>query len=286
VRGYGDTPPPEGIRPLVEKSVTVAGQEIAYRGSDGTGQPVVLVHGNSSSSRTWHALTDGPFGERFRCLALDLPGHGRSKPATDTDVYSLPGYADVLAGFMAATGAEDAVVVGWSLGGHIALEAAPRLANAAGFVIFGTPPVSSPAQLGEAFLPNPAMNVGFSAEVDADAARSYAASFLAPGSTLPLTELVADILATDGAARAGLMTSLGAGRFIDEVAVVTGLSRPLAVLHGWGEQLVSLDYLRTVDMPTLWRGEVQILPGPGHAPQEETPEEFAAVLTRFIAELS
>jgi pimeloyl-ACP methyl ester carboxylesterase len=275
----------EGIRPLAEKSVTVAGQELAYRESAGAGRPVVLVHGNSSSSRTWGALMAGPFGERFRCLALDLPGHGHSKPPADADDYSLPGYAANLAGFMAATGAEDAVVVGWSLGGHIALEAAPRLPNAAGFVIFGTPPVGTPAHLAEAFLPNPAMNVGFSAEVDADAARSYAASFLAPGSTFPLTELVAEILATDGAARAGLMASIGAGRFVDEVAIVAGLSKPLAVLHGEGEQLVSLDYLRTLAMPTLWRGEVRLLPGVGHAPHEEAPEEFAAVLAEFVAEL-
>lgn len=264
---------------MAEKSVTVAGQELGYRESAGTGRPVVLVHGNSSASRTWGALMDGPFGEQFRCLAVDLPGHGRSRPATD---YSLPGYADILAGFMTATGAEDAVVVGWSLGGHIALEAAPKLPNAAGFVIFGTPPVGAPDQLGEAFLPNPAMNVGFSADVDTEAAQSYAASFLAPGSTFPLTDFTADILATDGAARAGLMASIGAGRFTDEVKIVAELTQPLAVLHGEGEQLVSLDYLRTITMPTLWRGEVQVLPDAGHAPHEETPQKFAAVLTQFI----
>jgi pimeloyl-ACP methyl ester carboxylesterase len=270
---------------LVEKSVTVAGQELAYSESAGAGRAVVLVHGNSSAKRTWHALMESSFGERFRCLAFDLPGHGRSAPAVDAEAYSLPGYAANLAGFMAATGAEDAVVVGWSLGGHIALEAAPRLPKAAGFVIFGAPPVDTPAHLADAFLPNPAVNVGFSAEVDADAARSYALSFLAPGSTFPVTDFVADILATEGSARAGLMASLGAGRFLDEVEVVAKLPQPLAVLHGEGEQLVSLDYLRGIAMPTLWRGEVRILPGAGHAPQEEAPQEFATVLAEFIAEL-
>jgi len=52
------------------------------------------------------------------------------------------------------------VIVGWSLGGHIALEAASALPDAAGFVIFGTPPVSGPADMPEAFLPNPALETG------------------------------------------------------------------------------------------------------------------------------
>ena len=60
---------------------------------------------------------------------------------------------------------------------------------------------------------------------------------------------------------------------------------PLAVLQGEGEQLINLDYLRQLKIPTLWRGAVQIIPGAGHAPQQETPEAFAALLDQFIADL-
>ena len=268
-----------------ERRITLAGQEIAFKESEGTGRPVILVHGNSSSARVWNPLLTGAFGERFRVLAIDLPGHGGSAPAEDPETYSLPGYASVLADFAKESGAEDAVIVGWSLGGHIALETASALPEAAGFVIFGTPPVAGPADMGEAFLPNPAVAVGFVAEVDADQARTYAESFLAPGSTVPTDELVEDILATDGAARANLVASLQTGRFTGEVEIVANLKQPIAVLQGDGEQLVSLDYLRRLAIPTLWRGGVQVLPGVGHAPQVEAPEEFANVLTEFITEL-
>ncbi len=156
---------------MTEHTVDVGGQEVAYLESDGDGRPVIFVHGNSCSARTWRPLLDGSFGRKFRVLALDLPGHGHSAAATDPKDYTLPGYAAVLAGFADAVAARDAVVVGWSLGGHIALEAAPAMPETAGFVIFGTPPVASAAQMGEAFLPSPAMGIGFTAAVSEHDAR-------------------------------------------------------------------------------------------------------------------
>jgi pimeloyl-ACP methyl ester carboxylesterase len=270
---------------MAHEFVHVSGRDIAYRRSPGQGRPVVLVHGNSSSSRTWRHLLDGSFGRRHRCLAPDLPGHGASPAAPPgSGVYSVPGYADVLSGFVEALDARDAVIVGWSLGGHIALEASSRLPDAAGYAIYGTPPISGPADLAEAFLPNPALQTGFTADVDRDAALAYARSFFAPGSPLPTAELVADILATDGTARSDLGAGL-AGATADEVAIVAGLDKPLAVLHGAAEQLVNPGYLHKLRAPTLWRGAVQIVQGAGHALQEEAPDELAALLDQFIAEL-
>jgi pimeloyl-ACP methyl ester carboxylesterase len=101
-----------------ERHVTVDGHRIAFTQTEGQGRAVIFVHGNSSSARTWNAIMAGAFGRRFRCLAFDLPGHGDSAPAWNRLDYSLPGYAAVLVGFARATGADDAVIVGWSLGGH------------------------------------------------------------------------------------------------------------------------------------------------------------------------
>lgn len=273
-----------------QQSVKINGQRIAYAESpadhgDGDAHPVVLVHGNSSSAGTWRPLMASQFGRRFRCVALDLPGHGQSEPASDPADYSLPGYAAVLTGLVHELGLAHPVLVGWSLGGQVVLEAAPQLPDAAGFVIFGAPPVTSPQQMAEAFLPNPALGALFSEQVSESAARLAAASFLAPGSSLDTGEFVADILATDGAARTGLGASAGAGRFTDEIAVVSTLRQPLAVVHGADEQLVSLDYLRRLTIPALWRGEIQVLAGVGHAPHQEAPRQFAALLSEFMDDL-
>jgi pimeloyl-ACP methyl ester carboxylesterase len=70
-----------------------------------------------------------------------------------------------LAGFLEQAGAQDAVVIGWSLGGHVAFEAMLHLTGAAGFVVFGTPPIGTGADFGKAFLPNPALDIGFTPDV-------------------------------------------------------------------------------------------------------------------------
>ena len=272
-------------RQVDEETVAVGGQEIAFRQSPGNQRTVVFAHGNSSSSRPWGQLMAGQFGQRYRCLALDLPGHGRSAPASNHSIYSLPGYAATLAAFARALAAEDAVIVGWSLGGHTAIETAPSLPEAAGFLISGTPPVASAAQMAEAFLPDPALNVGFSASVSQDQALAYASSFVAPGPALPLDEFVADILSTDGDAREGLFASVGEGRFADEGDIVATLRRPLAILQGENEQLVNLGYRRQLTIPALRRGAVQIVAGAGHAAHEEAPQELAGLLEQFIADI-
>ncbi|WP_177229675.1 alpha/beta fold hydrolase [Lentzea albida] len=247
---------------------------------------MVFIHGNSSSAKTWSPVLNSAFGRQFRCLALDLPGHGGSEPAQDHTDYSLPGYAAMLTGFVEELGVADAVFVGWSLGGQLLLEAAPRLPHARGFVIFGTPPIATPAQMAEAFLPHPAMGALFTEHVSRPEAELAAASFTAPGSAVDLEEFVADILATDGAARTGLGASAGAGHFSDELAIVSALRQPVAVLHGAEEQLVSFDYLRRLDFPALWRDEVQVIPATGHAPHREATEQFTALLLDFIADLA
>jgi pimeloyl-ACP methyl ester carboxylesterase len=268
-----------------ERSLNLSTAEISYLESAGDGRPIVFVHGNSSSARTWLPLIEGTWADRFRCIAVDLPGHGRSAPATDPGRYSLPGYAEVIQVLIERLGADGAILVGWSLGGHTVLEAVPDLTSVTGAMIFGAPPVGTLGELSQAFLPNPATQIGFSAEVDAAAARQYAESFLAPGSPVDPEEFVADILATDGQARSGIAGSLAQGRFRNETDVVTQLTVPLAVLHGEHEQLVNLEYLEAVSMPTLWRGRVQVIPRAGHALHREAPDAFAALLTAFAEEV-
>ena len=85
----------------------------------GKGTPIVLLHGLGGSKVTWLPLV-APLSERYRVVVPDLPGHGESdKPRVD---YSARFYARVVRHLLDALGIEQAVLVGNSMGGRIALE--------------------------------------------------------------------------------------------------------------------------------------------------------------------
>ncbi len=202
----------------------------------------------------------------------------------DPALYSFKNHARSLRAAIDALGLADAHFVGWSMGGHLALELAPDLPKARGFLIFGTPPLALPPAMELAFLPNPALRFGLAETIDRAQAEAYVASFFAPGFDDIPAFFLEDALRTDGRARAGVSASTRRGAYRDETVVVRELEAPLAVVHGAEDQLVNGAYFATLTMPTLWRGAVQTIPGAGHAPQWETPEAFDALVAAFLEE--
>jgi len=266
-------------------SLMLDGQQIAYRQSLGSGPAVLLIHGNSSSSLAYGPQLDSEIGHIHRMVAVDLPGFGDSQPVYDPDsVLGLQGSARMVVKVAAALGLEDAVLVGWSLGGHIALEALAGLPRCKGVLIFGAPPLAFPPDMAAAFLPNPIMAAGFNPSPTLDEMNAYVQAFFAPGTRDIPGLFVEDMRRADGRARAAVGASIRPGGYQDEVALVQSMRVPLAVVQGEGEQLVSLDYLRRLPMPSLWRSEVQVIPGSGHAPQWEQPAAFNALLSAFVAD--
>jgi 3-oxoadipate enol-lactonase len=91
--------------------------------------PLVFLHGIGGAARAWRGQLEF-FGDRFRCLAWDMPGYGGSAPLPAVSMAAL---ADALQDFLPQAGAIRPVLVGHSIGGMIVqqlLANNPRLADA------------------------------------------------------------------------------------------------------------------------------------------------------------
>jgi pimeloyl-ACP methyl ester carboxylesterase len=94
-----------------------------YYEAEGTGRPVVLIHGHTLNLRMWDSQV--PFLARdHRVIRYDVRGHGRSdSPSTG---YAYPIYAEDLAALLNYIGVERAGLIGASMGAAVAVEFALR----------------------------------------------------------------------------------------------------------------------------------------------------------------
>ena len=103
------------------------------------GKPVVLfIHGAGQDHTNWQLPARWCAWHGHAVLAVDLPGHGRTQGPPLATVPELAGWIGRL---LRAVGAENATLVGHSMGGAIALEAAAALAERVRrLVLLGTAP--------------------------------------------------------------------------------------------------------------------------------------------------
>lgn len=255
---------------------------IAIEESGGGGLPVLLIHGNSSCRGVFRNQMEGSPGRDYRLIAFDLPGHGESENAQEPSrTYTRPGFADAAIEILDLLGIDDVVLLGLSLGGHIAMEMAPQLSALRGMMICGAPPVGS--SMAEGFIPAPHMKLGSQqyltpAEVDSFGKAIFGTAF-APF-------LRTAIERTDGLMRKTLFEAARAGAGVNQRRVVENLPVPLAVVNGADDPFVNLDYIDSLDYANLWEGRCHRLPGAKHAPLWEVPALFNPVLERFLDDVS
>ncbi|AQA09473.1 alpha/beta fold hydrolase [Streptomyces malaysiensis] len=84
------------------------------------GEPVVFLHGNVSTAAFWHS-TLPLLPDRYRPIAPDLRGFGGTDPLPIDATRGLRDHADDLAALLAALGIDRAHLVGWSMGGGVAM---------------------------------------------------------------------------------------------------------------------------------------------------------------------
>jgi pimeloyl-ACP methyl ester carboxylesterase len=108
------------------------GVRISYT-SEGHGKPaIVLIHGWTCDHTHWRFQIP-EFRKSFRVIAIDLPGHGVS--GADRKSWSIDGLGADVATVVRALELEEVVLVGHSMGGSVALAAAPKLRGIARGVV-------------------------------------------------------------------------------------------------------------------------------------------------------
>jgi 2-succinyl-6-hydroxy-2,4-cyclohexadiene-1-carboxylate synthase len=90
---------------------------------EGEGPPVLLLHGFTGSIRAWDELCPD-LARQARLIRVDLIGHGQSPSPPDPGLYSLDHAVDDLCGLLDRLGLGQVDLLGYSMGGRVALHMA------------------------------------------------------------------------------------------------------------------------------------------------------------------
>ncbi|MEO0575000.1 MAG: alpha/beta hydrolase [Pseudomonadota bacterium] len=265
-------------------SLTIDGTRIAFWRVGDHPRSVVFIHGNSACKEVFFRQFDAFAGESVSMVAIDLPGHGASMDASEpAKQYTIPGYARLVQQVLKALDVERPLLVGWSLGGHIAIEMAAGGVDAAGLLIVGTPPAGpGMEQIGDAFLPSDAGAVTMLEKPTAEQIREYTGALYGTCPSVP-EWLHTAAARTDGLARStmGAHWASGATGFSQQQFVAES-SLPLCIAHGAEDVFINETYLRQLAVKNLWRDDIQRFEHCGHAAFLEQPDMFNELLRAFI----
>lgn len=273
------------------QSVAIHGHDLMFRRA-GSGEAIVLIHGLAGSSNTWRDVMP-TLAEDHDVIAPDLLGHGESaKPMGD---YSLGAHASGLRDLLAVLGVPSATVVGHSFGGGVAMQLAyqhPELCDRLVLVASGGfgRDVSWLLRLGTLPLSEYAMPLVFSRRV-ADGANRLGERLDRFGWRSPrLRELWRSYSSLAGAEnRQAFVRTI---RTVIDTGgqTVSALDRlylaghvPTLIVWGDRDQVIPVSHAE-VAHDAIPGSTLCLLPGVGHFPHTEVPDQFLEVVGDFLAD--
>jgi pimeloyl-ACP methyl ester esterase len=244
----------------------------------GAGPPVLFVHGWTCNRTFWERQAQALRG-RHTVVTVDLRGHGESSPPRTG--YSMGTLAADLEHLVRALGVPRIAVVGWSMGGLVALELVRRLGERAStLVLVSTTPGALTAR------DNPHAAVERAAALTKGVAedfratiRDFAADFFKDGTASPLFSWAAGQMqrTPPHAAAATLAALLEA----DLRPHLKTLKLPTAVLHGRHDAVFPLAHGEQL-AKGIAGAHLTVFEASGHVPFLEEPEAFNEALAAAL----
>ncbi len=246
----------------------------------GGGPAVLLIHGWTCNRSFWERQVQA-LRTRHTVIAVDLRGHGESShPRTG---YSLGALVRDLDHLVRALAVPRIALVGWSMGGMVALDLARRLGErASALVLVGTTAGGLTDDKNALHL-DPTLLATTQKALQADCRaylRSYAPSLFKLGAESPLLAWAAgQMQKTPAHAVEACLDGLLA---FDARATLGGLSLPTAVLHGRHDAVFPLAHGEAL-ATGIAGARLTVFEDSGHAPPLEEPERFNDTLAALLA---
>lgn len=268
------------------------GHRIFYR-DEGAGPPLVLVHGFPTASWDWHKLWPA-LTRRFRVVAPDLIGYGFSAKPRPYD-YRIADQADLVEGLLAGLGVRRAGVLAHDYGDTVAQELLARARERApgalelAYVCFlngGLYPEAHRPRPVQRLLAGPLGPLAARLVNERSFGRSFSAVF--GPATKPSPGELADfwrLVERDGGTRVYPLLI----RYMEErrrhrerwVGALERAPCPLRLVDG-PEDPVSGAHLAARYRAGVPAADVVLLPGVGHYPQTEAPDEVLRAFLEFV----
>jgi pimeloyl-ACP methyl ester carboxylesterase len=241
---------------------------------------VVLLHGYSGSIEWWEKVAPALADSGLRVVAIDLVGHGGSEAPRDVAQYGAAGQATAVRRALGALGVRRAVLVGHSMGGHVATAVAESDPDLVERVVVS----DTPADQGLTDMPVlgdvgcwPLIGpvIDRFRGVDALTGSSLQTGFASEYPVPQLAHRSLEQLTHQGVCHSGADD--------DERAVadrLAGLGKPVLVV--WGERDVLTPTGSNVDRYRAAALDPRVIAVAGHSPMVETPDAFVAEVADFI----
>ncbi|MFZ4858749.1 MAG: alpha/beta fold hydrolase [Desulfuromonadaceae bacterium] len=250
----------------------------------GRGCPVVFVHGWCMSSAVWKYQLDD-LAASFRIIAPDLRGHGHSNGVAGS--LSFTAFASDLADLLLRLNLSNVVLVGWSMGAQIALQACAGVSERlAGMVLVSaTPCFTAKADFRYGLAAKEASGMRLKVErntgraLDGFHTRMFAEGEIESHAvSSEITGLLASIPPPDTCAVLEALDSLARA---DMRHLLSRVRVPTLIINGSDDRIClpqASDYLKV----HISGAEQFVFQDCGHAPFLTRSQQFNAELSRFI----